>query len=61
MEGRNTALQKRLTSMIGVCPCIGSMRKPAIRKMIYDAFVWVFFRTHEDETSRNIKLHLKIH
>jgi hypothetical protein len=58
MEGRNMALWKRLTSMIGVRPCIGSMRKPTIRKMVYNAFVRVFFRTHEDETFGDIKLHM---
>jgi hypothetical protein len=37
-------------SVVRVGPCIGTVGETAIRKVIYDAFVRVLLRAHEDQT-----------
>lgn len=36
-------------SVIGIRPCVCAIGEAAVRKMIYNALVWVFLRTHEYE------------
>ena len=37
-------------SMVRVGPCIGTIGETTVRKVIYDAFVGVLLRAHEDQT-----------
>jgi hypothetical protein len=37
-------------SVVRVGPCIGAIGETTVRKMVYDAFVRVLLRAHEDQT-----------
>ncbi len=37
-------------SVVRVGPCIGAIGETTVRKVVYDAFVWVLLRAHENQT-----------
>jgi len=40
-------------SVVRVGPCIGAIGETTVRKVVYDAFVWVLLRAHENQTLRD--------
>lgn len=43
-------------SVIGIRPCVRAIGEAAVRKMIYNALVWVFLRTHEHEAWVTVRI-----
>jgi hypothetical protein len=49
-ESRLSSGGDSVGSVVCVGPCIGAIRETTVRKVVYDAFVRVLLRAHEDQT-----------
>lgn len=43
-----------LTCMVIIRPSVCAFRETTVSKVVYDAFIWVFLRAHEDQAERSV-------